>query len=140
MEKRNWKDYGTLLALAVVWGICAAANTGMAWFDYGIVLPINVAATGLYIVTGTGVALLSRKKPARTRRMRCFSWLSLICCLVCWYCSLEKRAWGLLFAPLAAIPFYGLRMWCEWEGTYLCGAAISLGWIAALFYSGQKDG
>ena len=129
MEKRGLGDYGALLILLCVWCICAVANTGMAWFDYGIVQLFNVAATGLYIVTATVLALLSWKWDAWAKTMRRFSWLSLICCLVCWYCSLDNRAWGLLFAPLAAIPFYGLRMWVYWDLTYLTGAGLSLIWI-----------
>lgn len=129
MKTESWKDKGILLALAAVWGICAAANTGMAWFDYGIVRWFNAAATVLYIVTATVLILMSWRKPVWAKFLWRFAWLSLICCLVCWYCSLDQRAWGLLFAPLAGIPFYGLRMWTNWQLTYLGGGAISAVWV-----------
>lgn len=138
MKKRSWKDFGALFALAAVWAVCAAVNAGMAWFDYGIVLPFNVAATGLYIITATFLTILGRKKTVWSKTMRWFSWLSLVCCLVCWFCSLDNRAWGLLFAPLAAIPFYGLRMWGDWQFTYLGGAAISLVWVVLALRNGRK--
>ena len=129
MKTRSWRDKGTLLALAAAWGICAAANTGMAWFDYGIVRWFNAAATVLYVVTATVLILASWRKPVWAKFLWRFAWLSLICCLVCWYCSLGQRAWGLLFAPLAGIPFYGLRMWTNWQITYLGGGAISAVWV-----------
>lgn len=129
MKKRSWKDWGALLGLLGVWAVCAAANTGMAWFDYGGPLPFNVAATGLYLAVVTALTVACWKVHAWAKTMWRFSWLSAVCGLVCWFCSLDQRAWGLLFAPLAAIPFYGLRAWMNWELTYLCGAGIALAWV-----------
>ena len=128
MKGRSWKDFGALMALVAVWAVCAAVNTGASWWG-GSAGSVHMAATGTYIVTATALTLLAWKYTAWAKTMWRFSWLSLVCCLVCWYCSLDNRAWGLLFAPLAAIPFYGLRMWIYWDLTYLTGAGISLIWI-----------
>jgi len=128
MRQRSWKNRGALLILGAVWLLCAVCNTGLAWWG-GPARPVNMAATGVYIATATALSLLSKIKMVWTKTMWWFSRLSFLCCLVCWFCSLDNRAWGLLFAPLAAIPFYGLRMWIYWDLTYLAGAGISLIWI-----------
>lgn len=128
MKKRNWADHGALIALLAVWVLCAVCNTGGSWWG-GKAGTINMAATGLYIVTAMTLILLAWKKPAWTKTMWRFSWMSLACCLVCWFCSLDQRAWGLLFAPLAGIPFYGLRGFLNWQLTYLYGGLISFVWV-----------
>ena len=82
MKKRSWRDFGSLLVLLAVWGLCAVCNTGGAWWG-DAAGGLSMAATGLYIVTATALTLLSWRKPAWAKGLWRFAWLSLVCCLVC---------------------------------------------------------
>ena len=128
--KLNWKAILPAVWMGAAWLLCAAVNTGGAWMG-DPAKPVNVAVTLLYIAVGTGAALTAG------RRGKWFALISAVCGLVCWYCTLGDRVWGLLFAPLAAIPFYGLHGWLNWQQTYLLAAGISLLW---LLLSGKKRG
>lgn len=129
MRKGSWKKYGALMALFAVWSLCAAVNTGGAWWgDPGT--SENSVVTWVYLLVVTALTLLCWRIPLWAKTMWRFSWLSLVCCLMCAFCAAGDHAWGLIFAPLAAVPFYGLYgQLPSWTATYLGGAAVSLFWI-----------
>lgn len=129
---------GIIVALAVMIS-CFAINAGNAWLG-GPAGIGNFAITMLYVIFWGVFSFTSRKYEPLVKVSFVLSLITFISS----FAGVVARVSGkggfitALLSVFSSIPFYGFRLFMDWNGTYIISTMFSLCWFIYSWYKKRK--